>query len=53
MVREEVFDGVAEALDADAEFVPRGGIVGALRAGVEIAGFVDTFDGEALRGEAG
>ncbi len=28
------------------------GIVGALRAGVEVAGFVDAFDGEALRGEA-
>ena len=52
MIREQIFDGVPEALDADAKLVPRLGIVGALRAGVKVAGFVDAFDGEALRGEA-
>ena len=52
MVREQVFDRVTEALDADAEFVPRGGAVGALRAGVQVACFVDALDREALRGEA-
>ena len=51
MVREQVFDRVTEALDADAEFVPRGGAVGALRAGVQVACFVDALDREALRGE--
>ena len=52
MIREQIFDGVPEALDADAKLVPRLGIVGALRAGVEVAGFVDAFDGEALGGQA-
>jgi hypothetical protein len=52
VIWEEIFDGIAEALDADAQFMPGGGTVGALCAGVEIAGFVDAFDGEALRGEA-
>ncbi len=52
VIREQIFDGVAETFDADAKFVPRGGTVGALRAGVKIAGFVDALDGEALSGKA-
>jgi hypothetical protein len=52
VIREKIFDGVAETLDTDAELVPRRGSVGALRAGVELAGFVDALDGEALRREA-
>ena|ERR1700723_1755426 len=52
VIREEIFNGVTEALDADAKLMPHLGIVGALRAGVELASFVDALDGEALRGEA-
>jgi hypothetical protein len=52
VIRKEIFDGIAEALDADAEFVPSGGIVRTLRSGVQFAGFVDAFDGEALCREA-
>ena len=52
VIRQKIFNGVAETFDADAQLVPRFGVVGALCAGVEVARFVDAFDGEALRGEA-
>jgi hypothetical protein len=52
VIGQQVFDGVSEALNADAKLVPGRRTVGALRAGVKVAGFVDALDGEALRGEA-
>lgn len=53
MFGQEILDGVAEALEADAESVPGLGFFGAQGAGVEFFGVFEAFKGETLGGEAG
>jgi hypothetical protein len=49
---EQSFEGVAEALQADAEFVPWLGLFAALGAIVEFFGFFEALEGEAFGGQA-
>lgn len=50
--REETFEGVAEAFEADAERVPGLGLFGAESAVVEFLGFFKALEGQAFGGKA-